>query len=46
MDFFTGLIIFFIVVWIFVKTFSSNEKVIEVTTIDKEKMFGVRVKTL
>ena len=36
MGFFIGLIIFFIVVWIFIKAFSSNEKVVEVTTIDTE----------
>jgi ABC-type antimicrobial peptide transport system permease subunit len=31
-----GIIIFFIVIWIVIKAFSSNEKEVHVTKIDKE----------
>jgi len=31
-----GIIIFFILIWIVIKAFSSNEKEVHVTKIDKE----------
>ena len=36
MGFLIGIIIFFVVIWIIVKAFSSNEKEVQVTQINKE----------
>ena len=36
MGFFIGIIVIFAFIWIVVKAFSSNEKIVEVTIVDKE----------
>jgi len=36
MGFFLGIIILFAFIWVVVTAFSSNEKIVEVTTIDEE----------